>query len=68
MCEDDAIEQLTSFTFAGYADEVEATFAFKARNVDPRIRPNYSRILYSWYTLRGDYRNGLIHHIGFVAY
>lgn len=58
MCEDDAIQQLTTFNFADFADEVESILSFKARNTDPRLTPNYSRILYSWYTIRGDYRNG----------
>ncbi|KAJ7590746.1 nucleoporin Nup120/160-domain-containing protein [Mycena floridula] len=60
LCEDNAIDQLTSFNFAGFSDEVEATIAFKARNVDPTVGTNYSRILYSWYTLRGDYRNAAL--------
>lgn len=60
MCEDNAVETLMSFNFAGIADEVEAALSFKARNVDPRVRPCYSRILYLWYTRRGDYRNGMV--------
>lgn len=59
MCETDQVEKLLSFNFAGYADEVEDALAFKARNGDPLVRPNYSQILYSWYLLRGDYRNGV---------
>ncbi|KAH9943007.1 uncharacterized protein BXZ73DRAFT_87453 [Epithele typhae] len=31
--------------------------SFKARNADPRVRPFYSRILYTWYVFRGDYRD-----------
>jgi nuclear pore complex protein Nup160 len=58
MCEDKAVEKLVSFNFPGFVDEVEEALAFKARNVDPRIQPSYSRILYSWYTFRGDHRNG----------
>lgn len=58
MCEENAVEKLMSFNFAGFSDEVEDALAFKARNVDPRVRPFYSRILYTWYVLRGDYRNG----------
>jgi nuclear pore complex protein Nup160 len=58
MCEDDAVEKLMTFNFAGFADDVEDALSFKARHVDPRIRPFYSRILYSWYVFRGDYRNG----------
>ncbi|KDR83495.1 hypothetical protein GALMADRAFT_55353 [Galerina marginata CBS 339.88] len=58
MCEESAVEKLMDFDFAGIASEVEAALAFKARNADPRLRPCYSRILYTWYTRRGDYRNG----------
>lgn len=58
MCEDNAVEKLVSFNFPGFDDEVEEALAFKARNVDPRIQPSYSRILYSWHTFRGDHRNG----------
>src|SRR5882762_8727467 len=58
MCEENAVEKLMTFNFAGFSDEVEDALAFKARNVDPRVRPFYSRILYTWYVLRGDYRNG----------
>lgn len=68
ICEGNAIDQLTTYNFAGFTDEVEATISFKARNVDPRIRPNYSRILYSWHTLRGDYRNGTPCHLGIHSY
>lgn len=57
MCEENAVDKLMTFNFAGFADEVEDALAFKARNVDPRVRPFYSRILYTWYTSRGDYRN-----------
>ncbi|KAJ7762811.1 nucleoporin Nup120/160-domain-containing protein [Mycena maculata] len=60
MCEDNAVEKLVSFNFPGFADEVEDSLAFKARNVDPRIHPSYSRILYSWYTFRGDHRNAAL--------
>ncbi|EMD40997.1 hypothetical protein CERSUDRAFT_43484 [Gelatoporia subvermispora B] len=57
MCEENAVERLMSLNFAGFADEVEDALSFKARNADPRVRPFYSRILYTWYTSRGDYRN-----------
>ncbi|KAF8204833.1 nucleoporin Nup120/160-domain-containing protein [Pholiota molesta] len=57
MCEENAVQKLMNFDFVGIAGEVEAALAFKARNADPRIRPSYSRILYTWYTRRGDYRN-----------
>lgn len=58
MCEEHAVDRLMTYTFAGLADEVEDALSFKARNADPRARPFYSRILYSWYIQRGDYRNG----------
>ncbi|KAF9535022.1 nucleoporin Nup120/160-domain-containing protein [Crepidotus variabilis] len=57
MCEENAVEKLMAFDFAGIAGEVEAALAFKARNADPRSKPSYPRILYTWYTRRGDYRN-----------
>ncbi|CCM04030.1 uncharacterized protein FIBRA_06187 [Fibroporia radiculosa] len=63
MCEENAVERLMSFNFAGLADEVEDALSFKARNADPRIRPFYSRILYSWHVSRGDYRNGERSHL-----
>lgn len=59
MCEDNAVEILMTFNFAGIADELEDALSFKARNVDPRARPCYSKILYTWYIRRGDYRNGM---------
>ncbi|KAG5654657.1 hypothetical protein H0H81_009905 [Sphagnurus paluster] len=59
MCDDNAVERLMALNFAGIADEVEDAFAFKARNVDPRVHPSYSRILYTWFIRRGDYRNGM---------
>ena len=58
MCEEHAGERLMTYSFAGITDEVEDALAFKARNADPRIRPFYSRILYTWYVSRSDYRNG----------
>lgn len=58
MCEENAVEKLVAFEFVGISNEVEAVLAFKARNADPRLRPCYSRILYTWYIRRGDYRNG----------
>ncbi|KAG0698850.1 nucleoporin Nup120/160-domain-containing protein [Suillus ampliporus] len=57
MCEESAIGQLMSFNFATFSAEIEDALAFKARNTDPRARPFYSRILYTWYTRRGDHRN-----------
>jgi nuclear pore complex protein Nup160 len=59
MCEDNVVEKLMSYNFVGIADKVEEALAFKARNLDPRERPFYSRILYSWYVSRDDYRNGM---------
>lgn len=58
MCEEHAVEKLMSFNFMGIVDEVEQSLSFKARNADPRVRPFYSRILYTWYISRSDYRNG----------
>lgn len=58
MCEENAVEKLASFNFAGFNTEVEDALSFNARNADPRIRPFYSRIIYTWYITRGDYRNG----------
>ena len=58
MCEENAVEKLVSFNFAGFNTEVEDALSFNARNADPRVRPFYSRILYTWYVTRGDYRNG----------
>lgn len=58
MCEDNEINKLISFNFAGFADEVEKALAFKSRNSDPRDKPYYSQILYSWYISRSDYRSG----------
>ncbi|KAI0356677.1 hypothetical protein OH77DRAFT_1423630 [Trametes cingulata] len=60
MCEENAVDRLMALNFAGLADEVEDALAFKARNADPRIRPFYSRILYTWYVSRGDYRNAAL--------
>ncbi|KAG6861191.1 hypothetical protein C0995_002818 [Termitomyces sp. Mi166 len=60
MCDENAIDQLMSFNFAGLADEVEEALAFKARNMDPRVQPSYSRILYTWFIRRGDYRNAAL--------
>ncbi|KAF9468851.1 nucleoporin Nup120/160-domain-containing protein [Collybia nuda] len=60
MCEDNAVETLMSFNFAGLSDEVQDALAFKARNVDPRSLPSWSKVLYTWYTRRGDYRNAAL--------
>ncbi|KAL0949809.1 hypothetical protein HGRIS_009844 [Hohenbuehelia grisea] len=60
MCEANAVGQLMSYNFAGLADEVEDALSFKARNVDPRQPPFYSKILYTWYINRGDYRNAAL--------
>ncbi|KAI5985367.1 hypothetical protein EDD15DRAFT_2390179 [Pisolithus albus] len=58
MCEENAVEELISLNFAGFSCEVDDALAFKACNTDPRVRPFYSRILYTWYTRRGDHRSG----------
>ena len=58
MCEENAVEKLVSFNFVGFNTEVEDALSFNARNADPRVRPFYSRILYTWYITRGDYRSG----------
>ncbi|KAG6919322.1 hypothetical protein DXG01_007455 [Tephrocybe rancida] len=60
MCDDKSVETLMTFNFAGLADEVEEALAFKARNIDPRVQPSYSRILYTWFIRRGDYRNAAL--------
>ncbi|KAI5985353.1 nucleoporin Nup120/160-domain-containing protein [Pisolithus albus] len=57
MCEENAVEELISLNFAGFSCEVDDALAFKACNTDPRVRPFYSRILYTWYTRRGDHRS-----------
>ncbi|CAL1702056.1 unnamed protein product [Somion occarium] len=57
MCEENAVDRLMSFNFAGLTTEVEEALSFKVRNADPRIRPFYSRILYTWHVSRGDFRN-----------
>lgn len=46
------------YSFDGFEDEVEDALSFKVRNADPRTTPNYPKILYGWYTNRGDHRNG----------
>jgi nuclear pore complex protein Nup160 len=58
MCEENAVEKLMSFNFVGITNDVEEALSFKARTSDPRSRPFYSRILYSWYVGKNDYRNG----------
>ena len=58
MCEDEALDQLLSMSFQGFEHEVELSLTFKARNADPRVTPNYGHILYTWYSSRGDFRNG----------
>lgn len=59
MCDDDTLDRLLSMNFRGLVEEVEAALSFKARNADPRISPNWSHILYTWYIRRGDYSNGM---------
>jgi nuclear pore complex protein Nup160 len=58
MCEENVVDRLMLYNFVGVVDEVEQALSFKARNADPRMRPFYSKILYTWYSSRGDYRNG----------
>ncbi|KAF6762913.1 nucleoporin Nup120/160-domain-containing protein [Ephemerocybe angulata] len=60
MCEANAVARLMAFDFAGISEEVESILSFKARNADPRLQPNYSRILYTWYIQRGEYRNAAL--------
>ncbi|GLB33440.1 putative nucleoporin Nup120/160 [Lyophyllum shimeji] len=60
MCDDNAVETLMTFNFAGIADEVQDALAFKARNVDIRVHPSYSKILHTWFIRRGDYRNAAL--------
>lgn len=60
MCEDNAAQKLMTFNFMGFADEVEDAVSFKVRNTDPRSRPNYSKILYGWYTSRSDHKNAAL--------
>ena len=66
MCEENAVEKLVSYNFAGFNTEVEDALSFNARNADPRVRPFYSRILYTWYITRGDYRNGPLRSSAFL--
>ncbi|KAH8105506.1 nucleoporin Nup120/160-domain-containing protein [Cristinia sonorae] len=60
MCEEHAVDRLISFNFVGLNDEVEECLSFKARNADPRVRPFYSMILYTWFISRNDYRNAAL--------
>ncbi|KAL5508105.1 hypothetical protein ACEPAH_5723 [Sanghuangporus vaninii] len=60
MCENNALDRLLSMNFRGLVQEVEAALSFKARNADPRSLPNWSQVLYTWYTIRGDYRNAAL--------
>ncbi|GBE80373.1 hypothetical protein SCP_0300880 [Sparassis crispa] len=59
LCEH-AVDRLMVVNFTGFVDEVDESLSFKARNVDPRVRPFYSRILYTLYISRGDYRNAAL--------
>lgn len=67
MCEENAVAKLMTFDFAGISEEVESILSFKARNVDPRLQPSYSKILYTWYIQRGEYRNGKVYAFFFEA-
>ncbi|KAG6833626.1 hypothetical protein H0H87_004253 [Tephrocybe sp. NHM501043] len=60
MCDEKAVDKLMAFNFAGLGDEVAEALAFKARNMDSRAQPSYSRILYTWFIRRGDYRNAAL--------
>ncbi|KAJ3566967.1 hypothetical protein NP233_g6671 [Leucocoprinus birnbaumii] len=60
MCENDAVDILMSFDFAGISKEVEAALSFKARNAEPDSRPEYAHILYTWYVRRGNHRDGAL--------
>jgi hypothetical protein len=60
MAEADAVDRLISFNFMSFQDEVEQILAWKARNTDPRAQPDYFKILYAWYIVRGDYRSGRV--------
>ncbi|THH33738.1 hypothetical protein EUX98_g479 [Antrodiella citrinella] len=60
MCEEHAVDRLIGFNFVGLNDEVEDCLSFKARNAEPRVRPFYSMILYTWYISRNDYRSAAL--------
>ena len=59
MCDNDEINRLVSLNFIGYQADVEGTLAFKARNTDPRHKPQYANVLHAWYVFRGDFRSGM---------
>ncbi|KAJ4481914.1 hypothetical protein J3R30DRAFT_3656103 [Lentinula aciculospora] len=54
------VDKLLSHNFAGFANEVEDALSFNPRNEDPSMLPRYTRILYSWFLSRGDYRNAAL--------
>ncbi|KAF8312566.1 nucleoporin Nup120/160-domain-containing protein [Cantharellus anzutake] len=56
MCENDEINRLLSLNFIGFQADVEQAILFKARNTDPRQKPDYAQVLHGWYIFRGDYR------------
>jgi nuclear pore complex protein Nup160 len=58
LCEDDEVDKLCAYAFLDLQTEVEQTLQFKARNTDVFSGPNYYRIMYSYYVMRGDYRSG----------
>lgn len=58
MCESGQAASLVAFSFIGLHGEVEKTLSFKARNANPLAVPNYSKILFAWYTSRSDHRHG----------
>ncbi|KAL1744628.1 nucleoporin Nup120/160-domain-containing protein [Schizophyllum fasciatum] len=55
ICESGAIPKLVSLDLSPFQADVEEALQFKARNVDPRVRPYYSKVLYTWYMSRGNY-------------
>ncbi|KAI5824156.1 hypothetical protein K523DRAFT_285520 [Schizophyllum commune Tattone D] len=55
ICESGAIPKLVSLDLSPFQADVEEALSFKARNVDPRVRPHYSKVLYTWFMSRGNY-------------
>ena len=58
ICESGAIPKLVSLDLSPFQADVEEALSFKARNVDPRVRPHYSKVLYTWFMSRGNYGEG----------
>ena len=61
ICESGAIPKLVSLDLSPFQADVEEALSFKARNVDPRVRPHYSKVLYTWFMSRGNYGEGKPH-------